>query len=122
MVLVDPQTKQQSTTGAHVEGGGIVLQMFVFGAFTVMTTRFHMLATAWEKRGEFSKSPKHWKQLSLAVVATAALLTFRQAYEVVSIDQKTVPMSYAIVQEWVFWFFDQLPLLGKSLLLSTSRY
>ena len=30
-------------------------------------------------------------------------------------DQMTVPASYTITQEWVFWFFDQLPLLGRHL-------
>jgi hypothetical protein len=103
----------QTTTGEHVEGAGNVLQMFVFGGFTVMAVRFHWLADRWTSQGQMPGRPAHWRQISYATVAAAALLTVRQIFEVVAFDQRTVPMSYTITQEWVFWFFDQLPILGK---------
>ncbi|KAF2102440.1 hypothetical protein NA57DRAFT_52018 [Rhizodiscina lignyota] len=99
-------------TGPHVEGAGNVLQIFVFGGFTIMTARFHCLATTWEAQGDMVGRPVHWKQLSYAVIACSALITARQIDQVVVFDQMVVPSSYTITQEWVFWFFDQLPLLA----------
>lgn len=113
MFFPDPKTKVQGVTGMHIQGAGNVLQMFLFGGFTFMAIRFHILASTWQRRGDVIDCPAHWKQLSWAVIATAALLTFRQTFEVISLDQRTVPMSYATTQEWVFWFFDQLPILGQ---------
>lgn len=103
-----------TTFGTRLEGAGNVLQMFVFGGFTVMAGRFHWLAKTWEAEGDMPGRPAYWKQLSIAGIVAAALLTFRQVFEVVNFDQMTVPMSYSTAQEWVFWFFDQLPVLSKN--------
>jgi hypothetical protein len=111
----DPKTKLQGPIGRDVQGAGNVLQMFVFAAFTVMAVRFHIMATRWEAQGIMVGRPAHWKQLSKVTIAAAMLVTFRQTYQIVALDQKQVVMSYATTQEWVFWFFDQLPLLGMSM-------
>jgi hypothetical protein len=108
----DPMTKLQGPIGRDVQGAGNVLQMFLFGTFTIMTIRFHRMATQWEAEGIMVGRPAHWKRLSKAIIAAAMLITFRQTYQVVALDQKQVVMSYATTQEWVFWFFDQLPILG----------
>jgi hypothetical protein len=109
----DPQTKLQGPLGRSVQGAGNVLQIFVFGTFTIMAARFHRMARRWEAQGLMTGIPGHWKQLSQATIASAVLLTIRQTYLTINLDQKQVQMSYATSQEWVFWFFDQLPLVGK---------